>query len=340
MLFALSEEIPMFRTVPSHPRRAFTLVELLVVIAIIGTLVGLLLPAVQAAREAANRSSCNNKLKQIGLAFQNYHSSRNSLPASDYNAGGDWGTWQVAILPFMEENALYDRYQGFMRGTAPGSTTVTNYNHVNNRPVTTTLIPQLLCPSDASDENTRSPNFFNITKHNYVVNAGNTNRMQDFPGRGTPLNGVIYGGAPFIRHGKNPVNNVNGRLVKFSNIPDGLSKTMMASETCLGINPTVTTSDLRGFTWWGPGAVFHAFNGPNSPTPDQFQFASYCNNQPAKNLPCIQASEVQLAARSRHPGGVNVANCDGSIRFVSNDVDIAIWRAAATAEFGESLSLD
>jgi prepilin-type N-terminal cleavage/methylation domain-containing protein len=325
---------------PAPKRPGFTLVELLVVIAIIGTLVGLLLPAVQAAREAANRSSCTNKVKQIGLAFQNYHSSRGSLPASDYNAGGDWGTWQLAILPFMEENALYDRYQGFMRGTAPGATTVTNYSHVINRPVTTTLIPQLRCPSDASDENTRSPNFFNITKHNYVVNAGNTNRMQDFPVRGTPLNGVIYGGAPFIRHGKNPVNNVNGRLVKFSNIPDGLSKTMMVSETCLGINPSVTTSDLRGFTWWGPGAVFHAFNGPNSPTPDQFQFASYCNNQPIKNLPCIQAAEVQLAARSRHPGGVTVGSCDGSVRFVSNDVDIAIWRAASTAEFGESLSLD
>jgi AraC-like DNA-binding protein len=73
--------------------------------------------------------------------------------------------------------------------------------------------------------------------------------------------------------------------------------------------------------------VFHAFNGPNSPTPDQFQFASYCNNQPQKNLPCIQASEVQLAARSRHPGGVNACNCDGSTRFVSNDIDIAVWRA-------------
>ena len=324
----------------STPRRAFTLVELLVVIAIIGTLVGLLLPAVQAARESANRSSCTNKLKQIGLAFQNHHDSQNSLPASDYNAGGDWGTWQVGILPFMEETQLFSRYQGYKTGRQSGSTVVTAYTHVNNRPVTTTLIPQLRCPSDASDENTRAPSFSNMTKHNYVVNAGNTNRMQDASPRGTPLNGVIYGGAPFIRNGKNSINNVNGRVVKFSNIPDGLSKTMLASETCLGINPSVTTADLRGFTWWGPGAVFHAFNGPNSPTPDQFQFASYCNNQPAKNLPCIQAAEVQLAARSRHPGGVNVANCDGSIRFVSNDVDIAIWRAASTTEFGENLSLD
>ena len=325
---------------PSASRRAFTLVELLVVIAIIGTLVGLLLPAVQSAREAANRSSCVNKLKQIGLAFQNHHDSFNGLPASDYNAGGDWGTWQLAVLPYMEQTSLFNLYQGFKTGRLAGSTTVTSYSHVNNRPVTTTLISQLLCPSDASDENTRSPNFFNITKHNYVVNAGNTNRMQDFPGRGTPLNGVIYGGAPFIRNGKNSFNNVNGRVVKFSNIVDGLSKTMMASETCLGINPSVTTSDLRGFTWWGPGAVFHAFNGPNSPTPDQFQFASYCNNQPARNLPCIQAAEVQLAARSRHPGGVNVCNCDGSIRFVSNDVDIATWRAAATTEYGENASLE
>ena len=332
----------MRRAISTRPtaRRAFTLVELLVVIAIIGTLVGLLLPAVQAARESANRSSCTNKLKQIGLAFQNYHSSQGSLPASDYNAGGDWGTWQLAVFPYMEQQQLFDAYRGFMRGTAPGATAATNYSNAANLPVTRTVVPQLLCPSDASEENGRSPNFSNITKHNYVVNAGNTNRMQDFPVRGTPLNGVVYGGAPFIRNGRNSANNVNGRVVKFSNIPDGLSKTMMASETCLGINPSLTTSDLRGFTWWGPGAVFHAFNGPNSPTPDQFQFASYCNNQPQKNLPCIQASEVQLAARSRHPGGVNVCNCDGSIRFVTSDIDIAVWRAAATTELGENLSLE
>ena len=320
-------------------RAAFTLVELLVVIAIIGTLVGLLLPAVQSAREAANRAACTNKVKQIGIAMQNHHDSRRHLPASDYNAGGDWGTWQVAVLPYLEEQNLSDRYVGFKTGRAPGSTTVTNYSHATNRPVTTTLIPNLLCPSDSGEINARAPNFSNITKHNYVVNAGNTNRMQDFPVRGTPLNGVVFGGAPFVRNGQNTFNNPNGRLVKFSEVGDGLSKTLMASETILGVNPGAT-SDLRGFTWWGPAAVFHAFNGPNSPSPDTFQFASYCNNHPQQKLPCIQASEVQLAARSRHPGGVNVVACDGSTRFMGDDTDILVWRGLATTQGSETVSME
>lgn len=312
----------------TRSRKGFTLVELLVVIAIIGVLVGLLLPAVQAAREAARRMSCSNNLKQLGLAFQNHHDTQKGLPASDYNAGGDWGTWQVGILPFIEQNNLYRLYQGYMTGRGPG-TLVTSYSHVNNRPVTTSIIPTFLCPSDGETSNF-APNFSNITKHNYVVNAGNTNRMQGQTPRGSPLNGVIFGGAPFIRNGKNLFNNPNGTVIKFSSITDGLSNTLMASELIRG-----ETTDLRGFTWWGPGAVFHAFNQPNSPSPDQFQFASYCVNLPQKGLPCIQAAEHQAAARSRHAGGVNAVLCDGSVRFFTNNINLATWRAYSTSQGGE-----
>lgn len=314
--------------ISSKPRKGFTLVELLVVIAIIGILVGLLLPAVQAAREAARRMSCSNNLKQLGLAMQNHHDTQGGLPASDYNAGGDWGTWQVGILPFIEQDNLFRQYQGYRTGRGPG-TLVTNYSHVNNRPVTTTIIPTLLCPSDGDPTNF-APNFSNITKHNYVVNAGNTNRMQGQTPRGTPLSGVVFGGAPFIRNGKNNFNNVNGTVIKFNSITDGLSNTLMVSELIRGID-----NDLRGFTWWGPGAVFHAFNQPNSPSPDQFQFASYCNNLPQRGMPCIQAAEHQASARSRHSGGVNAALCDGSVRYISNNINLATWRAFATSQGSE-----
>jgi hypothetical protein len=84
--------------------------------------------------------------------------------------------------------------------------------------------------------------------------------------------------------------------------------------------------------------VFHGFNGPNSPSPDYHQFASYCNNQPLLGLPCAVNSNVQLAARSRHAGGVNSAVCDGSVRFFANGINLAAWRAFSTSTGGEVVS--
>ncbi|MFM7242738.1 MAG: DUF1559 domain-containing protein [Planctomycetaceae bacterium] len=309
----------------------FTLVELLVVIAIIGTLIGMLLPAVQSARESARRASCNNNMKQVCLAFQLIHDTTKMLPASDYGAPGDLGTWQVAILPFIEQQTLYDAYKGFKVGPANPN----GYGLQANRPVTTQTIDALRCPSNAVGDNGKAPNFSNITKHNYVVNAGNTNRMQEVTPRGTPLNGLNFGGAPFIRNGWSQAAPDRPRVL-FKNLTDGLSKTLMASETIIGVNKSASESDLRGFTWWGPGAVFHGYYQPNTPQPDTFQFASYCNNLPDQGLPCITGSEIQLAARSKHPGGVMAGLCDGSVRFVSDAVDLTAWRALSTSQAGES----
>src|SRR5262245_64832193 len=96
----------------SNLKKAFTLVELLVVIAIIGVLVALLLPAVQAAREAARRSQCTNNLKQLGLAVHNYaDANKGAFPVGEYSWG--WGTWLVGLLPYIEQQNLYDLYQGY-----------------------------------------------------------------------------------------------------------------------------------------------------------------------------------------------------------------------------------
>jgi prepilin-type N-terminal cleavage/methylation domain-containing protein/prepilin-type processing-associated H-X9-DG protein len=312
-------------------RHGFTLVELLVVIAIIGTLIGMLLPAVQSARESARRSACLNNLRQTALGLQLIHESSGGLPASDYGAPGDLGTWVVAVLPYIEQKSLFDLYQGFKIGP-------TAYGSAANRAVTTAVVPPMLCPSDVAGDNARAPNFSNITKHNYVANAGNTNRMQEASPRGTPLNGINFGGAPFVRNGRSTVA-VDRPRIKFGNITDGLSKTLMVSETIIGVNKSATESDLRGFTWWGPGAVFHGYYQPNTTQPDQFQFSSYCNNLPEQGLPCIQSSEIQLAARSRHRGGVNAAMCDASVRFFGDDVDLAAWRAISTTQSGETDSV-
>jgi len=318
----------------------FTLVELLVVIAIIGVLIGLLLPAVQAAREAGRRAVCTSNLKQVCLAMNSLHDASRALPASDYGAPGQFGTWQVAVLPFVEQIQLFDAYQGFKTGssTVTGLTGIQYDNAVNKR-TTTSVIPALRCPSDNGSANGVNPTvtgqtrLAGMTKHNYVVNAGNTNRLQGVSGRGTPLNGVTFGGAPFIRDGRSANSaGTSPGVVRFKDITDGISKTLMASEVILGIANAPASLDGRGFTWWGPGSVFHGHYQPNTTQSDSFQQAVYGVDNRNVGLPAVTGMpDYQIAARSRHPGGVVVGMCDGSIRFMVDSIVIDAWRALATS---------
>src|SRR3954466_8003789 len=172
-----------------HVRTAFTLVELLVVIAIIGVLVALLLPAVQTAREAARRSQCQNNLKQTSLAMLNYESIYQTLPGGMGRFGCCWGTWQVRVLPFIEQAALAAIYQNSDGNDATGI----RYRVAPNLTVTQSRIKAWTCPSDIPN----APNG-GITSHNYVVNFGNTSYYQEaINNAGTIL---AFGGAPFVAY--------------------------------------------------------------------------------------------------------------------------------------------
>jgi prepilin-type N-terminal cleavage/methylation domain-containing protein/prepilin-type processing-associated H-X9-DG protein len=316
--------------------RGFTLVELLVVIAIIGILVALLLPAIQAARESARRAQCINNLKQVGVALQNYHDTYKQLPVGAYSCCQ--GTWQAAMLPFIEEQQLADMYQMLPR-TAEFFLNEYRYDAeevdapglnppMRNYQVTRTRIATLTCPSDVPQVAIGGQyGKQGVTFHNYVANFGNTNHVGSMH-PGTPQ--IQYWGSPFI--GQDDGSQVRHDLVtKFHQISDGLSKTLMVSETVQGQN-----GDLRGFTWWGWSAGFETYAAPNGSDPDRLQRPEYC--QPEEpNPPCTTAAGPRFnnAARSRHPGGVNAVMCDSSVQFIVDDVDLATWRAASTTKGAE-----
>ena len=298
-------------------RFGFTLVELLVVIAIIGILVALLLPAVQAAREAARRMSCGNNIKQITLAMHNYHDKYNVLPVGAYSCC--WGTWQPAILPYIEQSNIGDLYDNNGKYDVPNANW--RYSGPLNRTVVSTRFAVLTCPSS----DVRATPIATITSHNYAVNYGNTHYGQ------SNLNGVIFAGAPF-----SPIASTTQapQELGFHSILDGTSNTLMIGEVRQGFG-----SDLRGFTWWGDASGFETYLAPNSPLPDRIYTSVYCNNN-LRNPPCAVSTSsdpTMFAARSRHPGGVMVGLCDGAVRFIPNSIDLLTWRGLSTSQGKETL---
>jgi len=311
----------------NRSRRAFTLIELLVVIAIIGILIGMLLPAVQKVREAASKSACSNNLKQLGLAFHNYSEGNEGLPAVMGQNGCCWGTWQVLILPFIEQDNAYKLYQNWggsdtvsSNFPAPSTARPRYGSAPNTTNVTARRYKILTCPSDTPNAPIGA-----ITNHNYAVNVGNTSGYQQ-----QTLNGVLHGGSPF------PWPAFAGgtqKKVTIQSIRDGSSNTMLAAEVIQGQG-----SDLRGFMWWGDAAGFTTYLAPNSTLPDVIYTPGYCQQIPA-NPPCTgvptATNPSMFGARSRHSGGLQALMGDGSVRFVSNSINLATWRAMSTTLGGE-----
>jgi prepilin-type N-terminal cleavage/methylation domain-containing protein/prepilin-type processing-associated H-X9-DG protein len=311
-------------------RRAFTLIELLVVIAIIAVLIGLLLPAVQKVRDAAARAQCQNNLKQIGLAMHDYHDTYKKLPGQTANNGNSccYGTWQMSILPDVEQSALWSMYQNYGNVLATGLT----YEQKANLLVTSQRLSIFTCPADlpnAPKSGTYNGVTYNITQQNYLVNVGNIDYAQGGDGAlpDQPA-GLVFLGAPFSRSAQ----------FRLTEITDGTSNTLMAAEVNQGQG-----QDFRGLTWWAEGSGFTVYRTPNSPLWD---YISNGNGAPG----CVPTSQNPLnadchaqpspnwnvfTARSRHTGGVNVVFCDGSCHFISNSVAWTTWQALGTSRGGE-----
>ncbi len=341
----------------SH-KLGFTLIELLVVIAIIAVLIALLLPAVQSAREAARRAQCINNLKQIGLGMHNYQSSNGVLPQG--TRGCCWGTWLIPLLPFVEQQALFNAWNNSGNNNAKLSTYPSEglfrYGGPCNITVSSTRVDAYNCPSDGNNDRTAGVIVLgrSVRSQNYVVNFGNITMQQgSFNGAVfVPYfmdNGRQYAflGAPFSDIGA-PLPDVTaatgqatmGGGVDFASITDGLSNTMMTSEVVVGVSGA--TLDLRGFSHWAYAANFTGFLPPNSSKPDWMQSSGYCNYPALNNPPCIGGADgvVIIGARSRHSGGVNVGFCDGSVRFVKNSVSQPTYQALSSSQGGEVVSAD
>lgn len=307
----------------TNRRLGFTLVELLVVIAIIGILVGLLLPAVQSAREAARRMQCSNNLKQLALATHNYESAYKKFPGPA--AGSLYGySFQAKLLPFVEQANLHnliDYQQPLLQGL-PWRPSL----NPALAPVVDVPLGVFLCPSDPGEvfyvENGQT-----WAGLNYVVNAG--------PGVGltycsrSDTNGIVW----------------RGSNVKIADLTDGTSNTMLLSETLFGRRGGDTTELIDYRTQMkrvsgGPPCVQAAEDlvmRPGSRYEGRragqwirnITYQTYINGffPPNAKVPDVSHhGECVSGARSQHTGGVNAALADGSVQFISENIDLDAWR--------------
>ena len=338
----------------------FTLVELLVVIAIIGVLIALLLPAVQAAREAARRMQCTNQLKQLGLAHQNFHDANkyfvarqghkiaNASPATTNAGGGKQGTyirelWSgfLPLLPYMEEQSYYDAIIAHLAianddtskpwsstagtiGVPPGPGPINNPNGI-----IATQVGALLCPSDGKAQGQHNSTFdYGLT--NYVFSTGDT--VQDITSMVRPRG--LFG------RGMTNTGTVNNHR-SFADLLDGTSKTLMMSERVKAKNGStrikeaqatnvagISTSPVVCLAQVSDGAYISGVmqRAGKETFFARPAFVGFNSVLPPNGPSCSDGASHDSATHvipptSHHPGGVNALMCDGSVRFVSESVD-------------------
>jgi prepilin-type N-terminal cleavage/methylation domain-containing protein len=346
----------MIRTVG---RRAFTLIELLVVIAIIGILIGLLLPAVQKVREAANRTQCANNLKQMALAVHNHHTTYGYLPTAGdpffYNfnrtlngispctgAQQSWG-WMYQILPFMEQDNLWRYYESDVN---PNDLKFQgDYFILAN-------IPKFYnCPTRRTRTLSTDPYPWNgqpelICSTDYAGNGGTYSLGYDPQTDGTNNTGMFNG----VIHALDSTNTyltstvVTGSPMTWATVTDGLSNTLLIGEKAVNLTTFLSPTDSDwgddegyaiGLAWDNIryGKTTDAFGGPNNPVQDQAApVALY--GQP--NTPAWP----NWHWGSGHPAGFNAALADGSVRTISYNIDLQVQFALCNREDGTVFQLD
>ncbi len=323
----------------------FTLIELLVVIAIIAVLISLLLPAVQSAREAARRAQCVNNLKQLALATHNYHDANNALPLGRTLQVGTYRPFsqQARILGFMEQTNVFNSL----------NFSLSSYDVANATGASVT-VNSFLCPSDThpSIPPGQILEGYGIAGINYRANEGTSVAMW-------------YGADDTANVNNGKVAEPNGlffssQLITLAGVTDGTSNTAAFSEHVLGDFSNSVATDLSDT--FRPGTYpanadeaytlclatnihdlsLQGYSNVGAPwTYGYHSTTSYWHAGPPNSRSCMYPpSRIATTANSRHPGGVNIALADGSVRFIKSSINIPTWRALGTRNLGEVISSD
>ena len=326
---------PALRT-PARARAGFSLIELLVVIGIIGVLAGLLLPAVQAAREAARRAQCANNLKQLSLAALAFESSRGGFPAAATGgllpafagAKSSFLSAQTLLLPYLEQSSLFDA----VNFSVPCSS-IEDFAFGNST-AATRRVAVFLCPSDPYTGVTPGANSYRVNMGLAEFHYRSPN-VYSIPDDGAfvvdrevlPLADFTDGLSNTIAFSEKPVSPGLGRYIAFSDWTPYQVYLVTADDwtrTCAGLTGGAGSNMRAGHSWLLGGGLythFYCIVPPNSLIPD---CGSVANN-----------GVGLFAARSYHPGGVNAAMADGSVRWFTSTTDTRLWRTHGTRNRGD-----